>query len=122
VNKTRSWELIQYVPSLDFVKEIDKQVSGTSVVWYCLDRNLKDIKEDDSGALGKFMELMESVKNHLEMVFHRFLEQGKIAIWFQDRKIVAWDPFLRGENGIQSGALEYFNNGKCCCQRLCITT
>jgi hypothetical protein len=111
VNKTRSWELIQYVPSLDFIKEIDKQVSGTSVVWYCLDRNLKDIKEDDSGALGKFMELMESVKKHLEMVFHKFLEQGKIAIWFQDRKIVAWDPFLRGENGIQSGALEYFNNG-----------
>jgi len=111
VNKTKSWELIQYVPSLKYVEEIDKQVSGTSVVWYCLDRNLKDIKKEDSDALGKFMELMESVKKHLEMVFHRFLEQGKINIWFQDRKIIAWDPFLRGENGMQSGALEYFNNG-----------
>ena len=111
VNQTKSWELIQYVPSLEFVKEIDKQVSGTSIVWYCLDRNLKDINEEDTEALGKFMELMESVKKHLEMVFHRFLEQGKINLWFQNRKIVAWDPFLRGENGGQSGALEYFNNG-----------
>jgi len=111
VNKTKSWELIQYVPSPEFVNEIDNQDFGTNVVWYCLDRNLKDIKEDDSEALGKFMELMESVKKHIEMVFHRFLEQGKISIWFQERKIVAWDPFLRGENGIQSGALEYFSNG-----------
>jgi len=111
VNKTRSWELIQFVPSITFIEEINKQTSGTCVVWYCLDRNLKDIKEDDSEALGKFMELMESVKKHLEMVFHRFLEQGKITIWFQDRKIIAWDPFLRGENGNQAGPLEYFSNG-----------
>jgi hypothetical protein len=111
VNESKSWELVQYVPSYAYVNEIEQQNSGTNVVWYCLDRNLKGVKEDDTEALEKFMELMEGVKKHLEMVFHRFLEQGKISIRFQDREIVAWDPFLRGENGVQSGALEYFNNG-----------
>lgn len=111
VNKTRSWELIQFVPTKEAVEELNQHVSGTSVIWYCLDRNLKNISEENTEALGKFMELMEGVKKHLEMVFHRFLEQGKVSIWFQDRKIVAWDPFLRGENGIQSGAEEYLGDG-----------
>jgi hypothetical protein len=57
-----------------------------------LDRNLKGIREDDSEALGKFMELMESVKKHLEMVFHRFLEQGKISIK------VTFKPNSQGQN------------------------
>jgi len=111
VQKVQSWELVQYTPLESELETIDNQESGTSVIWYSLDRTLKNTKEEDTEALGKFMELMEGVKKHLEMVFHRFLEQGKIKIWFQDRKIEAWDPFLRGENGIQSNAEEFLSNG-----------
>lgn len=89
VQKVQSWELVQYTPLKSELEIIDNQKSGTSVIWYFLDRILKNTKEEDTEALGKFMESMEGVKKHLEMVFHRFLEQGKIKIWFQDRKIEA---------------------------------
>ncbi len=111
VNTVQAWELIRYTPSEDAVSEIEEQTSGTTVIWYCLDRSLRDTKEEDADALGKFMEIMEGVKRHLEMVFHRFLEQGKIKIWFQERELKAWDPFLRGAEGIQIGAEEYLGEG-----------
>jgi len=57
------------------------------------------------------MGLMELVKRHLSMVFHRFLEQGKINIYFQNRKIDAWDPYLRNEIGAQSMPEERISNG-----------
>ncbi len=111
VNKTKSWELLKFTPDECEVEKLNELESGTSVIWYCLDRILKNTKEEDTEALGKFMEIMEGVKKHLEMVFHRFLEQGKIKIWFQDRKIEAWDPFLRGENGVQPSAEEFLGKG-----------
>ena len=111
VNKTKSWELIQFTPCTSEIESLKEMESGTIVVWYCIDRILKNTKAEDTEALGKFMQIMEDVKKHLEMVFHRFLEQGKIKIWFQDRMIEAWDPFLRGENGIQPCAEEYLGKG-----------
>jgi len=111
VNSTKSWELIRFTPVESEIQKLNDQISGTSVIWYSLDRTLKNTKEEDSEALGKFMEMMEGVKKHLEMVFHRFLEQGKIKIWFQDREIKAWDPFSRGENGIQPHPEEFLGKG-----------
>lgn len=110
VNKVRSWELIQYCPNADPLTEIESMCSGTSVIWYCLDRTLKGTVSEDKEAMGKFMEIMERVKFHLEMVFHRYIEQGKITIWFQDRKIEAWDPFLKGTKGLQVSSEELFAN------------
>lgn len=112
VQNVHTWELIQYTPLESELKRYENQESGTSVIWYCLDRILKNIKEEDTPALGNFMKIMEGVKKHLEMVFHRFLEHGKIKILFQDRKIEAWDPFLRGENGVQSNSEEILGNGE----------
>ncbi|HPE41420.1 MAG TPA: ATP-binding protein, partial [Bacteroidales bacterium] len=59
VQKVQSWELIQYTPLEYELEKIENQESGTSVIWYCLDRILKNTKEEDTEALGKFMELME---------------------------------------------------------------
>jgi hypothetical protein len=111
VNDKQAWELIKYSPLSDVSTDYDNINSGTTVIWYCLDRNLKNVKEEDTEALAKFMELMEGVKKHLEMVFHRYLEQGRIKIWFQEREIKAWDPFLRGADGLQPGAEEYLGDG-----------
>jgi len=112
VNQTKSWELIRYIPDETGINRLKGLESGTCVVWYCLDRLLANTKEEDAEAFGKFMEVMERVKKHLEMVFHRFLEQGKIKIFIQDREIKSWDPFLRGENGAQPCAEEYLDNGE----------
>lgn len=46
------------------------------------------------------------------MVFHRFIETGKIKIYFQDRPVEAWNPFLNGENATQGFPAEPLQNGK----------
>jgi len=111
VNKTQEWELIKFIPDNKYLNDIEEMSSGTMVLWYELDRLLTNIKEDDEEALSKFMELMESLKKHLSMVFHRFIEQGKINIYFQNRRIKAWDPYLRKENGVQPMPEENLSNG-----------
>lgn len=102
VNQTGKWELIKYLPESISVDAINDLKSGTIVVWNDIDRLVKHFKADDNKALDKFLIVMEQVKKHLAMVFHRFIESGKIKIHFQDRLIDAWDPYLRDEIATQS--------------------
>ena len=103
VKETGQWDLIQYLPHEEhFIKQINELKSGTIIIWNLLDRLVKDFNTDDTKALDKFLEIMEMVKKHLAMVFHRFVESGKVAIHFQDRKIEAWNPFLNTEIATQA--------------------
>jgi hypothetical protein len=54
---------------------------------------------------------MEQVKKHLAMVFHKFIEKNKINIFFQDKKVTAWNPFLMDENATQIFPEERIQNG-----------
>ncbi|PKM92507.1 MAG: ATP-binding protein [Euryarchaeota archaeon HGW-Euryarchaeota-1] len=112
VNKTGKWDLIKYLPEGNFEKDIIKLKSGTIVIWSDMDRVVKNFKKDDNKALDKFLEIMEKVKKHLEMVFHKFIELGKINIYFQDRKIIAWDPFLTDKPATQVFPEEPIDNRK----------
>jgi len=46
------------------------------------------------------------------MVFHKFIEKGKINIFFQDKKIIGWNPFLTSETATQIFPEEKIQNGK----------
>jgi hypothetical protein len=95
VNQTGTWQLIRYLPYEEkFESEIRQVASGTIVIWNNIDRLVKSFHPDDNDALDKFLFIMEQVKKHLGMVFHRFITNGKITIHFQGRTINAWDPFL----------------------------
>lgn len=101
VNKSHSWNLIKYCPNeMVYSEKIENLVSGTFVIWWDLDRVVKDTKEDSEDSKKKFLETMENVKSHLSMVFHRFIEDG-LNIFFQGRKIKSWDPFMIGFEGLQ---------------------
>lgn len=111
VNTTGNWDLIrQNQPEIH--ARLDDLASGTVVIWENLDRLVRESREDDKEALNKFLETAESVKKHLAMVFHRFMEQGKFALFFQQRKVEAWDPYLKGEDGLQSFPEEQLQNGQ----------
>lgn len=112
VKETGKWELLQFLPDAKMESEIDNQKSGTIVLWNDIDRLVKNFHSDDAKALDKFLVIMEQVKNHLSMVFHRFIENGSIKIWFQGRQIKAWNPFLISESATQIFPDEYLNNGK----------
>jgi hypothetical protein len=112
VNQTGAWDLIKYLPSQDFEKQLQKLKSGTIVIWNDIDRLVKHFKSNDNNSLEKFLIVMEQVKKHLAMVFHRFIENGKINICFQDRQIIAWNPFLSDKKTTQPFPGEPLYNGK----------
>ncbi len=100
VNTANEWSLVKYCPNIDtWVSKVNELTSGTCVLWWDLDRLTKNSREDSKASKDKFMTAMEGVKTHLSMVFHRFIEDG-LNIYFRDRKIQGWDPFMIGIEGI----------------------
>lgn len=111
VNQIGEWKLIKYKPNDEHLKQLQSTSSGTIVIWNQLDRIVKGTSIENPDNLDKFLETMEIVKRHLGMVFHRFIEQNKINLYFQQRKIDAWNPFLLGEKGLQPFPDEPLSNG-----------
>ncbi len=111
VKKSGKWELLKYHPEGDFLNYIENSVSGTIVIWNDIDRLVKDFKIEDEKALDKFLFTMEFVKKHISMVFHRFIENNNLKIWFQNRLIEPWNPFLISEAATQFFPEEPLYNG-----------
>lgn len=102
VNQEQAWKLIRLVPNEEiWIQKMETQETGTCVIWWDLDRLTRDTVEESDEAKAKFFEIMEDVKSHLSMVFHRFMDQG-LKIYFQDRLIKPWDPFMIGTDGLQT--------------------
>jgi len=112
VNKTGKWELIKYVPSESILDELSYIESGTFVLWNDIDRVVKNFIKDDHRSLDKFLITMEQVKKHVSMVFHKFIEKGKIKVYFQDKLISPWNPFLANETATQIFPEEKIQNGE----------
>ena len=102
VNQVKSWKLIRYVPNEErWFKKIESVNSGTCVIWWDLDRLTKDSSEDSEESKSKFLGIMDNVKSHLSMVFHRYMDDG-LKIFFRERAITPWDPFMIGIEGLQT--------------------
>lgn len=112
VKDSGRWELIKYYPETSVKEEINNLDSGTIVLWNLIDRVVSKFDANNKGDHDKFLIIMERVKKHIAMVFHRFVEAGRITVHFQDRLIEAWDPFLRSELTTQSFPKEPLLNGK----------
>jgi len=112
VNHIGKWDLIKYLPQRKFENEITTVKTGTIVIWNDIDRLVKDLQKSDENALDKFLQIMIHIKKHLAMVFHRFIENGRIKLFFQDRIIEAWNPFLPTERATQGFPEEPLYNGK----------
>lgn len=117
VNQTKQWRLIRYLPHEEiFQPKIDGLESGTIVIWSELDRLVSGMKADDEEALDKFLSVIEQIKKHLAMVFHRFMSKGKLKLHFQGRLVDPWDPFLTSENATQPHPDEPIQNGLVLCK------
>lgn len=102
VNQSDAWKLIKYIPEEEkWIQRIESLETGTCVVWWDLDRQTKETSQDNEDAKSKFLGIMDRVKSHLSMVFHRYMENG-LKIYFRDRQIEPWDPFLIGVDGLQT--------------------
>ena len=74
---------------------LDKNESGTIVLWRNLDTTMAGTEKVDSER--KFSELMDNARKHLETVFHRFLspEPGNkvVNIDFNNSPLISFNPF-----------------------------
>jgi len=78
--------------------------SGTVVIWNNLDRLLGDTAEDGKAAERAFYTTADRVKEHLQMVFHRYMTgRGKLNIYYGNNEapLKPWDPFLSRERSTQ---------------------
>ncbi|MCH8905219.1 MAG: ATP-binding protein [Bacteroidetes bacterium] len=112
VNKVETWSMIKYCPDANkWLSKVDDLSAGTCVLWWDMDRLTKDTVEDSQESKDNFLTVMEDVKIHLSMVFHKFIEDG-LTIKVRNRKIESWDPFMLGYGGLQTKPESKFQNKK----------
>lgn len=98
INKEKKWALIvyndeeiEYLPSAEYLNGIN---SGTIVLW----RNFDRIKTTSNNPAKSFDELIEKAREHVSLVFHRYLSSErpgiKISIEFNDIPVSPIDPFM----------------------------
>lgn len=98
VNQCREWRLRKVDPrdSDSTFSALKTRKSGTIVLWEWIDRLVRGAEKDDSRREELFYEHIDTVKSHLGMVFHRFLESpNSLKIFINNRPLPPWDPFIR---------------------------
>jgi len=94
INSENEWQLLDYVSDESFLKKIDIQDSGTMILWEKLDRIVGNAEANNESVKNAFYQEMINVKQHLSLVFHRFIESRRIKIFFQNDEIEPYNPFL----------------------------
>ncbi len=77
--------------------------AGTLVVWEILDRIITPgAREQD------FLDVIDTIEQHLAMVFHRYLEgpNPRLRLMINDRPILPWNPFLNNHSATWSSPSE----------------
>lgn len=82
------------------LRELDEQQHGTLVLVEHLDRLAGDAAVDDEGAQDHFLARVAEVREHLAMVFHRFIGPA-FSVHVNGEAVEAWDPFLERHSATQ---------------------
>ena len=115
------WELILDLPSKSLellLKRLKENDKGTAVLWENLDRIIGDFTggddESESSMKNNFQEKMvNTVKSHLEMVFHRYLSgRGAKHIFVGAFNCEPWDPFLSLHESTEEISTEKYQDDK----------
>lgn len=113
VRQSDKWEILINDSSDAFIVELSDIISqyscGTIV---CISNIDKLISSDSSAEKKKFYKMIDNVKSHLSLVFHRFMESGEIQIRFNGTLLNPWNPFIPNNNARQElEQEEVYENG-----------
>ena len=98
--------------TLSSLNEISGGASGTVVVWEKIDRLLPDYqKPDGAPRRAAFRRLEATLRDHLGVVFQRFLDLGdrrapNLSIRLNGVSVAPWDPFCTRVNPVPAVALD----------------
>lgn len=106
VVKNNEWRLLKQVTGAhDLHKKIlDQMNQGTVVLWQSLDRITGKSDKNSLSSQTVFNKQIDEVREHLGMIFHRFLEgtTPRLKIWLNGTAphhlVQPWDPFLDGHD------------------------
>ncbi len=97
VRREDKWKILVAENSEPFIVRLAERVAeyenGTVI---CISNIDKVITSVSAAEKKKFYKMVDNVKNHLSLVFHRFMETGKITICFNGTVLVPWNPFVPG--------------------------
>lgn len=95
VRGSGKWELLTEATRIGapFVETVNNMQSGTAVIIEHLDRATY-LKVPAGDVNQHFGRSLDAVRQHLAMVFHRFIESG-VTITLGSTALTAWDPFLK---------------------------
>lgn len=111
INDENEWQLLDYISDVKFLNDINKYSSGTIVLWEKLDRIVGKADYNNEYIKNAFYQEMINVKEHLSLVFHKFIESKQIKILFQLDIIEPYNPFLLNLNPKpEMGQSEKFGN------------
>lgn len=78
--------------------ELKKLKTGTMVLWRKFDRLFEERKNFNK----YFLEKIETIQNHLSLIFHRFLQnENELIISINNNKVIPVDPFLKANLATQ---------------------
>lgn len=104
IEEKNEWRLINLKEFYDYelVQELDKLKSGTLVIWEEVDRiNPKDLSEN-----------IVKLREHLSLVFHKFLEKKTFKISINESELKGFDPFNLNHPATQELPKEEIKIGK----------
>lgn len=103
VQHTGEWQLLHGLdPDSPGGMLPESWLSGTAVLWEVMDRVVAGERADDRSAHRRFLQLTDNVRDHLAMVFGRFITCHGVHITLNGNAIRAWDPFLCEDPGTQT--------------------
>lgn len=89
LQKVNEWQLKQLNENevregnYELLFELNKKKSGTLIIWENIDRFSKEDVPN----------LIDILRNHLSLTFHKFIEKNKISIKINENKLEAFNPF-----------------------------
>ncbi|MGJ8591299.1 MAG: ATP-binding protein [Aquaticitalea sp.] len=94
INEVEEWVLLDYLSDEKLIEPLNQLASGTIVLWENLDRIVGSAQKSNESVKNAFYEEMSSVKEHLGLVFHRFIENNRIELKSNTYILESWNPFL----------------------------
>lgn len=95
VGQTGEWKLLNYLKNNTLINRLKILKQGTAVIWEDMDSLVKNTKIDNEDDLNNFLDQINLMEKHLQMVFHLFLENKELNIWINDNRITPWDPYIK---------------------------
>lgn len=102
VRKEDKWQILVEDSSSLFIQQLSDRLSGfDNGTVICISNIDKVISSDSANEKKKFYKMIDNVKNHLSLVFHRFMESGKITLNVNGISLTPWNPFIPYNNARQ---------------------